>query len=101
MALFSLYAGCVIAYYHVNIVNGRLIAHSHRFDSHQTHEHHNGVELLTLHQISHIVITGEIVPHVSVEPSFVWCLVSYPSFEEVIYSTSHQTNGQRAPPVAA
>ncbi|MBR8712718.1 hypothetical protein IX318_000635 [Porphyromonas levii] len=102
LVLFSLYVGAIVANYHANLVNGILVAHSHA-KLHNTHasDHHAPAELVVLHQLSHIQITGEIVPELEVEaPKEVGTLLLF-DLESEEYSTIRDTYYRRGPPMAA
>ncbi len=102
LALFSVYVGCIIGCYHPSIVDGRLIAHAHRLvNSNLPDEHHDPAELVQLDQVSHIIITGEIVPHVEIKAPIGRLLPSFIPQEEGIDSVLCSIFSGRAPPRVA
>lgn len=102
LALFSLYVGAIVANYHANLVNGVLVAHSHaKLNQTHTSDHHTPTELVLLHQLSHIQISGDIVPKVEVgAPRVLETLLLF-DLESEEYSTIHDTYYRRGPPLAA
>lgn len=102
LALFSLYVGAIVANYHVNLVNGVLAAHSHaKFNKTHTSDHHTPTELVVLHQLSHIQISGDIVPKLEVGAPKVLLTLLLFNLESEEYSTIHDTYYRRGPPIAS
>lgn len=102
LTLFTLYVGAIVAFYHTNVVNGRLVAHSHPDYTHTHHqEHHTTSELVFLHQVSHIIVSGEIVPKIEIGRPLVMGTLLLPSLESSEYSIILLFHHLRAPPMAA
>lgn len=102
LVLFSLYVGAIVANYHVNLVNGVLVAHSHaKLHKSYASDLHSPTELVVLDQLSNIQISGRIVPNLEVTaPRVIGTLLLF-DLESQEYFTTFNTNYLRAPPVAA
>lgn len=99
--LFLTYLGGIIACYHVNIVDGRLVAHAHLQTKESANKTHTAEELLQLDQLSHIQVSGSILPVVSVEPYFFFAGEISLLQKQIFLSSRPSTYGLRAPPFLA
>lgn len=102
LTLFTIYVGAIVANYHANLFNGRLVAHSHaKFSKTHTSDHHTSTELVVLHQLSNIQIAGDIVPKLKVGALKVVGTLLLFQRECEEYSTIYSTYFRRGPPIAA
>lgn len=102
LLVFAAYLGCIVSSYHVNFVDGQLIAHAHpKQNKPFTQDQHSNTELVVLHQFSQIIVSGPILPEIKIgTPLCRGVLLLVPEMEGTQYYVPNYRY-LRGPPIVA